>query len=73
MDGFDEIQGEAHWFLIVPVSEYDRLGKYESTLGQLTNAEILIDELKAQLDAAAAADELLLQLTDRNDILDEVR
>lgn len=55
------------------MSEWYHLGQYESTLGQLTNAEILIDELKAQLDAAAAADELLLQLTDRNDILDEVR
>lgn len=55
------------------MSQWDYLGQYESTLGQLTNAEILIDELKAQLDATAAADELLLQLTDRNDILDEVR
>ncbi|KAJ8507158.1 hypothetical protein ONZ45_g10447 [Pleurotus djamor] len=45
--------------------------QYESTLGQLTNAEILIDELKAQLDAAAGADELLVQLTDRNDMLSE--
>ncbi|KAF9488647.1 dynactin [Pleurotus eryngii] len=54
------------------VDGFDEIqGQYESTLGQLTNAEILIDELKAQLDAAAAADELLLQLTDRNDILDE--
>ncbi|KAJ8701829.1 hypothetical protein PTI98_000580 [Pleurotus ostreatus] len=54
------------------VDGFDEIqGQYESTLGQLTNAEILIDELKAQLDATAAADELLLQLTDRNDILDE--
>ncbi|TCD64746.1 hypothetical protein EIP91_003668 [Steccherinum ochraceum] len=44
---------------------------YESTLIKLTNAEVQIDDLKAQLDDALGAEEMLVQLTERNLMLGE--
>ncbi|KAL0951934.1 hypothetical protein HGRIS_008587 [Hohenbuehelia grisea] len=49
----------------------DIQAQYATTLDQLTSAELLIDDLKAQLDAAEGADDLLVQLTDRNDLLND--
>ncbi|KAH8094699.1 dynactin, partial [Cristinia sonorae] len=45
--------------------------QYESTLIKLTNAEVQIDDLKAQLDDALGAEEMLVQLTERNLMLGE--
>ncbi|EJD03547.1 dynactin [Fomitiporia mediterranea MF3/22] len=45
--------------------------QYESTLGKLSNADNQIDELKAQLDDALGAEEMLEQLTERNLVLGE--
>ncbi|KAH8119806.1 dynactin [Phellopilus nigrolimitatus] len=45
--------------------------QYDSSLGKLSNAEIQIDELKAQLDDALGAEEMLEQLTERNLVLGE--
>ncbi|KAI5121836.1 hypothetical protein M0805_003270 [Coniferiporia weirii] len=45
--------------------------QYDSTLGKLANAETQIEELKAQLDDALGAEEMLEQLTERNLILGE--
>lgn len=39
---------------------------------KLTNAEIQIEDLKLQLDDALGAEEMLVQLTERNLMLGEV-
>ncbi|KIJ13750.1 hypothetical protein PAXINDRAFT_170080 [Paxillus involutus ATCC 200175] len=49
----------------------DLQGQYESTLIKLSNAETQIDDLKAQLDDALGAEEMLVQLTERNLMLGE--
>ncbi|CAL1693902.1 unnamed protein product [Somion occarium] len=46
-------------------------GQYESTLIKLTNAEVQIEDLKMQLDDALGAEEMLVQLTERNLMLGE--
>jgi len=48
-------------------------GQYESTLIRLSNAETQIEHLKSQLDATLGAEEMLVQLTERNLMLSEVR
>ncbi|KAI0370083.1 dynactin [Pilatotrama ljubarskyi] len=45
--------------------------QYESTLIKLQNAEVQIEDLKAQLDDALGAEDLLVQLTERNLMLGE--
>ncbi len=50
----------------------DPTAQYESTLINFTNAENQIDSLKMQLDDALGADEILVQLTERNLMLGEV-
>ncbi|KAL5535863.1 hypothetical protein ACEPAF_3957 [Sanghuangporus sanghuang] len=45
--------------------------QYDATLAKLSNAENQIDELKAQLDDALGAEEMLEQLTERNLVLGE--
>ena len=45
---------------------------YETTLIQLTNAEIQVEDLKMQLDDALGAEEMLVKLTERNLELGEV-
>lgn len=47
------------------------IGQYETTLIKLSNAETQIDDLKAQLDDALGAEEMLVQLTERNLMLGE--
>ncbi|KAG6380679.1 dynein associated protein-domain-containing protein [Boletus reticuloceps] len=49
----------------------DLQGQYETTLIKLSNAETQIDDLKAQLDDALGAEEMLVQLTERNLMLGE--
>jgi hypothetical protein len=46
--------------------------QYESSLIKLSNAEIQIEDLKLQLDDALGAEEMLVQLTERNLMLGEV-
>jgi hypothetical protein len=46
--------------------------QYESTLNKLANAETQIEDLKVQLDDALGAEDLLVQLTERNLVLGEV-
>lgn len=45
---------------------------YETTLNKLSNAEVQIEDLKLQLDDALGAEEMLVQLTERNLHLGEV-
>lgn len=45
---------------------------YEETLSKLANADAQIEDLKIQLDDALGAEEMLVQLTDRNLMLSEV-
>ncbi|KAL4067219.1 dynein associated protein-domain-containing protein [Scleroderma yunnanense] len=49
----------------------DLQGQYESTLIKLSNAETQIEHLKSQLDATLGAEEMLVQLTERNLMLSE--
>ncbi|KAJ7194752.1 dynactin [Mycena pura] len=49
----------------------DLQSKYETTEIKLANAEIQIEDLKMQLDDALGAEELLVQLTERNLMLGE--
>lgn len=42
------------------------LANYETTISKLSNAEIQIEDLKLQLDDALGAEEMLVQLTERN-------
>lgn len=42
------------------------LANYETTMSKLSNAEIQIEDLKLQLDDALGAEEMLVQLTERN-------
>lgn len=54
------------------VTNLDELqAQYEEALYKLTNAEIQVEELKAQLDDALGAEEMLVQLTERNLMLGE--
>ncbi|KZT27488.1 hypothetical protein NEOLEDRAFT_1060271 [Neolentinus lepideus HHB14362 ss-1] len=45
--------------------------QYEETLIKLSNAEVQIEDLKMQLDDALGAEDLLVQLTERNLMLSE--
>ncbi|GLB43572.1 putative dynein associated protein [Lyophyllum shimeji] len=49
----------------------DLQSQYESTLIKLSNAEVQIEDLKLQLDDALGAEEMLVQLTERNLMLGE--
>ncbi|KAG6911272.1 hypothetical protein DXG01_002111 [Tephrocybe rancida] len=49
----------------------DLQSQYETTLIKLSNAEIQIEDLKLQLDDALGAEEMLVQLTERNLMLGE--
>ncbi|KAF7320182.1 CAP-Gly domain-containing protein [Mycena kentingensis (nom. inval.)] len=49
----------------------DLQSKYETTEIKLANAEIQIEDLKMQLDDALGAEEMLVQLTERNLMLGE--
>ena len=57
-------------YLYIPSSH--RTAQYESTLIKLANAEVQIEDLKVQLDDALGAEEMLVQLTERNLMLGEV-
>jgi hypothetical protein len=46
--------------------------QYDSTLIKLQNADVQIEDLKLQLDDALGAEEMLVQLTERNLMLGEV-
>ncbi len=46
--------------------------QYDSSVIKLANAEIQIEDLKLQLDDALGAEEMLVQLTERNLMLGEV-
>ena len=70
----DDLQGTFCCFFFVPLRALTILfaAQYESTLIKLTNAEVQIDDLKVQLDDALGAEEMLVQLTERNLELGEV-
>ena len=56
------------------VSNLEELqASYDESLIKLTNAETQIEDLKLQLDDALAAEDMLVQLTERNLMLGEVR
>lgn len=47
--------------------------QHDEALYKLANAEVQVEELKMQLDDALGAEEMLVQLTERNLMLGEVR
>lgn len=48
------------------------LAEFDTTLQRLANADVQIDSLKQQLDDAMGAEDMLVQLTERNLLLGEV-
>lgn len=48
------------------------LAEFDATLQKLANADVQIDSLKQQLDDALGAEDMLVQLTERNLLLGEV-
>lgn len=68
----DEIQSMyAYTPLLAMVLMPKYTAQYESTLVKLSNAEVQIEDLKVQLDDALGAEDLLVQLTERNLMLGE--
>ncbi len=49
------------------------VAEFDATLQRLANADVQIDSLKQQLDDAMGAEDMLVQLTERNLLLGEVR
>jgi dynactin 1 len=47
--------------------------EFDATLQRLVNADVQIDSLKQQLDDAMGAEDMLVQLTERNLLLGEAR
>lgn len=69
----DDIQGTSFTYDHAHQSHhFNLIGQYESTLIKLTNAEQQVEDLKLQLDDAFSAEEMLVQLTERNLMLGEV-
>lgn len=56
------------WILMAMV-----VAQHDEALFKLANAEVQVEELKVQLDDALGAEEMLVQLTERNLMLGEVR
>ena len=74
VSSLDDIQCKCYLFLqVIAFLTSCVLAQYESTLIKLQNAETQIEDLKAQLDDALGAEDLLVQLTERNLMLGEVR
>ena len=68
----DDMQGTHFRFFCLQAAEKSRTAQYESTLIKLQNADAQIEDLKAQLADALGAEDLLVQLTERNLMLGEV-
>ena len=62
----------ANFQQVLPTLTIRVTAQYESTLIKLTNAEVQVEDLKLQLDDALGAEEMLVQLTERNLMLGEV-
>lgn len=72
--GVDEMQG---WTLYVSLHSRcldtcDFLANYDQTLARLEHADLQVEDLKQQLDDAMGAEEVLVQLTERNLLMSEV-
>lgn len=50
-----------------------RLAQYAQTLARLEHADLQVEDLKQQLDDALGAEDVLVQLTERNLLMGEVR
>jgi dynactin 1 len=73
MTGIDDLQCTSDALALLIATDWQhRIANYESTLIKLTNAEVQIEDLKVQLDDALGAEEMLVQLTERNLMLGEV-
>lgn len=70
--GAEDVQGNHrfHWYIFGAHS--DSPGQLEAALGKLSNAEAQVEDLKIQLDDALGAEEMLVQLTERNLLYSEV-
>lgn len=49
------------------------VAQYAQTLARLEHADAQVDDLKEQLDDALGAEDMLVQLTERNLLMGEVR
>ena len=67
----DELQGQLPDFYFLCLAD-DSVAQHDEALFKLANAEVQVEELKVQLDDALGAEEMLVQLTERNLMLGEV-
>jgi dynactin 1 len=70
--GLDDLQCAQNLHLHLNMSLTVPTAQYDSTLIKLANSETQIEDLKLQLDDALGAEDLLVQLTERNLMLSEV-
>ena len=73
VSNLEELQSMCPFSHLTNVLTLSFLDSHESVLIMLQNAEQQVEELKMQLDDALGAEEILVQLTERNLMLSEVR
>jgi hypothetical protein len=71
--GIEELRCMCSLYYMMYLCLQRRSAQYDSVLIKLANAETQIEDLKLQLDDALGAEEMLVQLTERNLMLGEVR
>ena len=71
--GIEELRCMCSLYYMMYLCLQGRSAQYDSVLIKLANAETQIEDLKLQLDDALGAEEMLVQLTERNLMLGEVR
>lgn len=57
---------------LIPPTHQEFPAEFDATLQRLANADVQIESLKQQLDDAMGAEDMLVQLTERNLLLGEV-
>ncbi len=73
VSGIENLQSGSSVRLITLHLTIIQIASYDETVIKLANAEIQIEDLKLQLDDALGAEDMLVQLTERNLMLGEVR
>lgn len=70
--GVDDMQGRSTTDTSMFVAHLWSPAQYSQTLARLEHADLQVEDLKQQLDDALGAEELLVQLTERNLMMGEV-
>jgi dynactin 1 len=72
LSGVDELHGKSMNIVSPVLFLLLKIAQFESTLARLQSSEQQIEELKSQLDDALGAEEILVQLTEKNMALTDV-